>query len=408
MTMELTHNVSKRNIQSLLWHAAFLAIAQNFMDVDTVIPSMMVDAGGTAVHIGILTAIMLGGSSFTQLIFAPFISNYNFKKKFLLLGINSRVLSLAALGLMLFFAIRMQGSFALLMIFFLITTFSLGGAFANISYTDIMGKAILPTSRKTFLSIKKVVSSLLLIASVFAARYVLSLQEYPHNYSLMFFFGSGALLVASFGFWNIREEVPSKLSIKGFRNFFQIIKSELRRNPRLGYFLGMINTMGISIALLPFIVLYAKEHALLESSDTGNFLLFKVLGSVMIGLLLFALKGKYRYNWLMYFNGVMVILIPVTLLLFPQIQWFIPLFFIGGIVVASYSITLNGVLLEISDNKNRALYTGIVGAGNILPAIFPLLGGWMISQYGYELFFFSFILIILSSLFFIIKIKCRH
>jgi len=55
-------------------------------------------AGGSAIHIGILTSIILGGSSLTQLLFAPFISNYPYKRKFLLIGINARILSLISLG----------------------------------------------------------------------------------------------------------------------------------------------------------------------------------------------------------------------------------------------------------------------------------------------------------------------
>ena len=50
--MKVSRAISKRNFYSLLWHAGFLAFAQNFMDVDTIIPAMMVDAGGTAIHIG--------------------------------------------------------------------------------------------------------------------------------------------------------------------------------------------------------------------------------------------------------------------------------------------------------------------------------------------------------------------
>ena len=152
--MKLTPSISKRNFYSLLWHAGFLAIAQNFIDVDTIIPAMMVDAGGTAIHIGILTAIMLGGSSFTQLIFAPFISNYFFKKKFLLLGINSRMVALLVLGIILYYSSMFEGNYEIILIFLLITIFSLGGAFANISYTDILGKSLLKESRKSFLSIK--------------------------------------------------------------------------------------------------------------------------------------------------------------------------------------------------------------------------------------------------------------
>ena len=136
--MTLPASISRRNFFSLLWHAGFLAFAQNFIDVDTIIPAMMVDAGGTAVHIGILTAIMLGGSSFTQLFFAPFVSNFSFKKRFLLMGITSRIFALLFLGILLFYSVQIRGDSEILMIFLLITIFSLGGAFSNVSYTDIL------------------------------------------------------------------------------------------------------------------------------------------------------------------------------------------------------------------------------------------------------------------------------
>ena len=74
--MKLTSDLSWHNYYAFIWHTSFLALAMNFMDVDTVIPAMLVEAGGNGLHIGLMTAIMFGGSSFTQLIFAPFISNY--------------------------------------------------------------------------------------------------------------------------------------------------------------------------------------------------------------------------------------------------------------------------------------------------------------------------------------------
>lgn len=121
--MALPSGISKHNFYAFLWHAGFLAFAQNFMDVDTVIPAMLIDSGGGAIHIGIMTAIMMGGSSFTQLFFAPYISNKPFKKKYLLLGINSRILSLFALGTVLFFVHGHQMKWVLWPIFLFISIF---------------------------------------------------------------------------------------------------------------------------------------------------------------------------------------------------------------------------------------------------------------------------------------------
>ncbi len=406
--MKLTPNISKRNFYSLLWHAGFLAFARVFMDVDTIIPAMVVDAGGSAVQIGILTAIMLGGSSFTQLIYAPFISNYHFKKKFLLLGINSRIFSLLGLGLILFFSSLIDESNIIWLIFILITVFSLGGAFANVSFTDILGKSVIQSSRKSFFSIRHVITGIILFFAALLANKILTSSAYPVNYGYMFFIAFGALFIASLGFWNIKEVTPSRMAVKNPKHFFQLIKTELKQNQKLKYLLGFINTMGISIALLPFIILYAKEFYNMQSADTGQFLLYKIIGSVATGFILFFLAGRYKYRYLLYGSAVLAFVLPLFILLSSEMPSFSIIFLIGGVIYTAYSVSMNGVLLEVSGTENRTLYTGIVGAGNILPALFPLLGGWIIEQFGFQPFFILFMLVILCSLFFIYKLKCKH
>ena len=405
--MTLTQKISKRNFYALLWHAGFLALSRPFMDVDTVIPAMLVDAGGTAVQIGILTAIMMGGSSFTQLIFAPVISNFAYKKKLLLTGINARILALLGMSLMLFYTNALSPTTVIWLIFFLITIFSLSGAFANISYIDIFGKSVLPGMRKPFFSLKQVINGIILLTAALLAKKVINIAEYPFNYGYMFFIAFAALLVASFGFWHLKEVVPSKMKISSPGHFMQLIKIELKSNPCLKYFLGFINTMGLSISLLPFIILYGKEVLHTEQSATGWFLLFKFIGSILTGITLFLIAGKYKYRYLLYGGVFFSVAMPLLLLLPWEMPSMILIFVIGGIVFTAYSIAMNGVLLEISGTKNRALYTGIAGAGNILPALFPLAGGWMIKQYGFTLFFGLYIVIILVALYFIYKLNCR-
>lgn len=405
--MKLTAAISRRNVFALLWHSGFLAIAMVFMDVDTIIPAMLVDAGGSAVQIGILTAIMLGGSSFTQLIYAPVISNFNYKRKFLLLGINSRIFSLFGLGIMLYISSLINETNIIWIIFILITVFSFGGAFANVSYTDILGKSILQKSRKSFFSGKQVITGVMLFVAALFAKKVLTIADYPTNYGYMFFIAFSALLVASLGFWKLKEVIPSKLVVKNPKHFFRLIELEWKQNKKLKYFLGFINTMGISISLLPFIILYAKDYYQIQHADTGSLLLYKIIGSVVTGFILFFLAGKYKYRYLLYGGAILSLSLPVLTLLSYGMFSFTIIFLVGGVIYTTYTISMNGVLLEISANENRTLYTGIAGAGNILPALFPLFGGWIIKLYGFLPFFILFMVVILSSLFFIYKINCK-
>jgi len=404
--MTLTRKTSTHNFYAFLWHAGFLALAQNFMDVDTVIPAMLIESGGKAIHVGIMTAIMMGGSSFTQLFFAPYISNKGFKKKFLLLGINSRVFSLFALGIILFYLQANQSKLILALIFLFITFFSLGGAFANISYTDILGKSVDENKRKQFFSAKQIIVGSVVLISAFFAKRVLTLFGYPLNYSYMFFIGASLLLIASAGFWKIKEVSRSFLKIKGIKQFFKILRQEWSQNKNLAYFLGYINTQGIMLSFLPFVMLYAKEILNTQSSDTGYFLLFKVIGVVTAGILVFFFTKRLKYHPLLYLNvALSFILILLTLFIKDEVTLRY-IFIVGGVVNSLYLITMNGLLLEVSGNGNRALYAGFAGAGNLLPALFPLTGGWIIGQFGFRGFFILFMLIVLSSAWFIYKIDC--
>ena len=405
--MALSRNISNHNFYAFLWHAAFLAFAQNFMDVDTVIPAMVVESGGNAIQVGILAAIMMGGSSFTQLFFAPYISNKSFKKKFLLLGINSRVFSLLALGFLLFFIAKNQTKNILGLIFLFITIFSLSGAFANISYTDIIGKSINEQKRKTFFSARQIIAGSIVLFSAFMAKKTLILASYPINYAYMFFIGGILLLIASGGFWKVKEQEPSVLKIKGLKTFYNILKTELVHNRKLAYFLGFINTQGIAASFLPFVILYAKKIFHSSSNDTGMFLLFKVLGVVLVGFIVLMVAKRIKYKWLLYGNVLLSLFMAIIVLNINSVNALKYLFVLGGIIYSLYTITMNGLLLEVSGNQNRALYAGFAGAGNILPAVFPITAGWLINTFGFKVFFLLFMIIVSSAVYFIYKVDCK-
>lgn len=376
------------------------------MDIDTIMPAMLIESGGTAVHVGVLTAIMLGGSSFSQLVYVPYLNNKKFKKRYLLAGINIRVLSLSGMALMLYYSIILKGDVVIGLIFILITFFSLSGAFANISYTDIFGKSILTGSRKSFLSIKQVIAGIGFLLSAYLARKILVNFSYPANYSFMFFLAALGLGIASLGFWKIKEVTASGFSIKNLKVYKAAIITELRKNKRLKYYLGFINTLGISIAILPFIIFFAKENFDSGRIETGNYLVSKVIGVVAAGMIITPISKKIMYKTLMYIASLLALIIPLFVITIHNASYLYLVFLIGGIVFSMYSISMKGVLLEISNNENRVLYTGITGAGSIIPIFFSLFGGYIIQQYGFTLFFSVFILIILSSFYFIYKINC--
>jgi len=134
---------------------------------------------------------------------------------------------------------------------------------------------------------------------------------------------------------------------------------------------------------------------------------FKVIGIVLVSILIAIGAKRVKYNFLLYGNVLLSVFMAVLTLLSDNAFMLQYVFLTGGVVFALYNITMNGLLLEVSGKENRALYAGISGGGNVLPVIFPLVGGWIIDQFGFGVFVGLFIFFSLCSIYFINKIDCR-
>lgn len=406
--MQISKKRSKINFCNFLWHAVFFAIASNFMDIDTIIPSMLIKAGATPVHLGFLTAIMIGGSQIFQLIFASNLSKKKFKKKYLLAGINIRVFSLLALALLFYYSIYLSGNIIILLIFILISVFALSGSYSAISYNDILGKTVRQEKRKYFFSMKQMINSIFVFASALIVRDLVKRFEYPKNYSILFLIAGMLLFIASLGFWNIKENYAKTTFRKNIFAFFRLIPSEIKKNSNLMNFLLIINSLGLGISLLPFLIIFAKEKFGLTYEMIGNFLLLRIIGMIIASLFFYKTASKIEYKILLKISLIIGAILPIIALFLGEQQFLYQFIFIfSGIFISMFRISKSGVLLEISTNENRALYTGIAGAGNILNTVFPIAAGFLITALGYVPVFIAVSFLVLLSFFFVNKLSCK-
>src|SRR6056297_462479 len=406
---QLSDKRSQINFRSFLWHAIFLALASNFMDIDTIIPAMLVQAGGNSLHLGILTAILLGGSSFFQLFFAGYLSDKTLKKNYLLTAINLRILSLFGLSLLFFYSNNVGSDLIILFIFIIITFFAVSGSFANISYMDIFGKSVKAKKRKKFFTLKESITSIGIFISALVVRELLKRFDYPSNYSLLFFVAAVLLFIASMGFWQIREKRSKVSSRQGLITFLRKIPAEIKQNPNLKYYLLIINFLGFGMSLLPFLILFAKENFELSDKMIGNFLVFRVVGMVVSGLIFYRLSTKVNYKFMVRAASLAGALIPLVSLFLVNYEWYYQfLFLFSGFFVSVYQISKSGILMEISTIENRAAYTGISGAGDIASLLFPLIAGLLISFVGFRIVFIGISLIVLSGFFVAPNLNCTR
>lgn len=401
----------KRNFWVLIWHAVWLALTKTFADVNTVLPALILTVGGTKFHVGVLTSIMIGFPLIAQLLFAGYLKEKKIKKSYLLIGIYLRVLALAGVALTLFEQNSISASVVIFLVFGWMIIFSLSGAFAGISYQDILGKSIKGDMRKKFLIVRQFLGSIGLLISAFIARQLLQQYNYPENYLIFFSTAAVFLFVAAFGFWAIRE-APTKVKDDG-RNLLEILKSipeVLREDINMRNFIILSNLIGFIIVLVPFFIVLLKDVAHIDKTLIGNFLLVQIIGMIISNIVWNKIVKKAAFKGVMKYSILIFSLLPPLALIFAYkfpVELFVLVFLLTGSAISGYKIAVEGILLEITTESNRALYSGIYGAFNITISIFPLLIGILVMSLGYVSIFLAVSLFSLAALVFTSKLDCK-
>lgn len=408
--MKITQK-ENRNFFAFVWHAFWLAISNTFAERNTVLPGLILFVGGSQTEVGVLTAITVGVPIFAQLAFAGYLSQKQYKKNYLLFGIYLRVGALLGTVWTLTIVESISPSVIILLVFLWMFIFSISGAFAGVSYSDILGKSITGDARKSFFVVRQFLSSVGILISAIVAREFLKGFEYPKNYIIMFSAASTMLFVASFGFVAIQEKATEKF--RNEKNFFQVFKSipsVLKEDSRFKYFIYLVNLIQLPLTLIPFVVVLSKESVDLAKSTIGNFLLFQIFGMIISNWFWSKVLNKYSFKGLIKFViGLEIIVLVLALIFasFRDINYFYLLFFVVGVTMSAFKISNEGIFLEITDETNRAMYQGIRGSLNITVAFFPLISGLLITYLGFTPMFVGASVLVAFAFLLPSKIKCE-
>ncbi len=397
-----------QNYLAFLWHALFLAFVSTFIDVNTILSSFILKIGGSSTHVGILTGISVGLPMITQLLFAGFLASRPRKKPFLLLGIYLRVITLAGMGYTLSISGTSDPGWLLLLVFFWLSLFSISGAFAGISYTDILGKTLPRSKRGRFLIVKQFISASAMLISAIIVRHIVIAFPYPENYTIIFFVAAVLLFIAAFGFLAIKENAGQTSHISGIVRIIKALPKILKSDPNLRNYIIAINLMSLSLTIIPFYIVLSKTLFTLTPTLIGNFLLMQFLGMILSTFIWNGVVNKFRFKGVALSCALLGGLLPLTALWLSEFgptifQW---TFFLAGILISADKIAYEGILLEITNDDNRAIYAGISGALSLTTAVFPIAAGVLINITTFDVIFAITSFLVILSMFFIIRLKC--
>jgi Na+/melibiose symporter-like transporter len=353
---------------------------------------MILRVGGGELHIGIASAIMIGMPLIAKLFFTGFLQGKNRKKPYLLSGIHLRVISLGLIAVTIANLKNLSGGVLITIIYIELLLFTLGGAFAGISYIDLIGKSFNAQLRRKFFGRKQIISSAGILVSAVTARQLLKIVSFPYNYMVLFIAASVILLIATAGFWMLREKPAENRNGEGYLETLRKIPLVLRKDPTLRTYLLYVNTIGFHTALIPFYVSYARQSYYLDESVTGNLLLVHIAGSVLVSLVWPLVLRRGGFKGVLKIWAMVASVLPFLAILvgsYLPLPVYLALFLGTGLCFSAKLITQDSVIVEISSDNDRVLYSGIVGTLSLTIIIFPILLGSLISIIGYLPVFFG-------------------
>ncbi len=365
------------------WHMAFLSFASTMINANTVIPAYLEKLYNSSFLIGIVSSILLGLPSITQLFFANFLKTRKFKKPYLMGGILTRAFAIFLLALTTFF-VSYIGIWGIVFIMIAVTLFATTGSFAGIAYVDLLGKTISREKRYYFFPVRQAIAGVLSFGAGFVVKYLLSGSDFSHNYGILFLVSSVSLSMAVIFFFFLKEPesepLPKTKTLKMIKSIPIFLKDE-----RLFWYVAVEVLGGFYFMALPFFAVYAIHK--FGGNIIGNLLIFQVSGMVLSNLFWGYISKKLGNVSIARIGILIAIISAISTPFLSSVAWYYALFFVIGTTLSARGIFMDAYLIEIAPERERVMYIGISGTMGFVGALFPILGGILTKSVGFTLVF---------------------
>ena len=380
--------IERRNIFGGLWHGAFLAFGMALTQPTTVISAFIADLTGSTIWVGGLATVLTVAGVLPQIFVARWVEPRPSKMPFLMLAIYLRSISWAILAGLIFYIGADQPQMLAWALVVLLAIFYTGGGLGNIPYTDIIGKIIPKERRGAFFGGKQALAGPLAVGAALLASRILADVSYPNNYAWLFGLAAVGLVVASLGFWLIREPKQTE-TVSYPRPWREYAAQILSARRRLGSLATVQWLTGFSLMALPFYVVFAREVLGAPLEATGWFLLAQILGGMLATLLWARLVDRASSRRMLTVCAIISATTPVLAIILGSFGWLalLPVFFLAGATFNGRQVGFNSALLELAPAAERSTYAG-VNAVLLLPVAFlPLLAGVLLEWWSYSTLF---------------------
>jgi MFS family permease len=419
---DLAPALEKTNFPLLIAEGTLFVVGLTFVSYSTVLPAFVSSLTSSSILVGLVSAARSTGWFLPQLFAAHYLEGRPLKKPILLRTSLASRLSLLLMALSTYFWGGSRPDLVLALFFILYFLFNLCESVSALAWVDITAKTVRPTRRGSLFSIMQLLGSLMGLGAGVLIRNILSYPRlvFPTNYALVFF---AAVVVLAFNYIVLMmlREPPGEIAHtqRSFGEYVQKLPVLFRKNPAFRKVATVRILVSFTFMVVPFYVVYSQQVITTGAGIIGIYVLLQTAGMIGGSLLFGRMSDRIGNRSVLVVTAATTLAMPILALTvyFFSLQGQMPLLtvlyaliFIGiGISDTGQFIGFTNFVLDIASEAERPSYYGLLNALSVVSAVLPLLGGILISRFGYELVFWIAAVFLLAAFFLSIRLpEPRH
>jgi MFS family permease len=397
---DLSTGAARRNITLLSLDFITFGVGMAVLGPTTILPNLILLLGGSPVAVGVMGAVQMGGWLLPQLFVSRLVAGKPLVKRYVIVPLIASRICLALSVPAIAWLAAQWPDLALAALLLAFATFMFGDALAGVPWFELLGKAVPLERRGRVMGIAQSLSSLLALgAGVIVAAVLGRPGSALRNHLLLVslaavLFAANPLLLGQIQ--EPRGATDGEGQQPAWRDYLPHLATILRTDARFAWLIVVRWLSGLADMAAAFYVLFAADRLQVPAEMIGLFVSAGMAGTLLCGALLGPL-GDHRGR-IQVIRVVMLlrVLCPVLALLAPSLAGlhrllapgaFLLVYVAMGMANGAWLVGFMNYLLEVAPPGERTLYVGLANTlgGLLLGA--PLLAGWLVKAFSYEVLF---------------------
>jgi MFS family permease len=268
------------------------------------------------------------------------------------------------------------------------------------AWKAMLGKVIHPRRRALLFSIGVGGGGLLGVGGAALTRFLLNTYRYPWSFGFCFAL-SFLFECISWFFLSLNREHASKAEVKtsSFQVYLREIPVLLKTDKNFSRYLMSQTLIILGTMAMSFYIIYGRRVFEISDGFAGS-LTMAALFTQSFGIpVLGWFSDRRGHKWLAELTAVLGVSALALVLVAPGPLWLYPVFIAMNLSHVGMLIAINCITMEFGGIDRLPTYTAISGSLFGIPMMLaPVLGGWILDQFGFKILFTTAIVFSLLGL----------